>query len=308
MRSLGQAGDCVSVLSLGSWKTFERLSREDSLNIMRAARDAGINFLDDARYNDETGHAPIPTGYSEVLFGELFRSTWTHRDDALVANKLWWEFWPDQSASDELDGSLGRLRFDHVDLIYSLPPPAGVGMERVVESMSQLIDSGRARMWGVANWQAGDIVEAIEIADANAVVRPVVAQLPYSLIQREWVESPAMASVIESGVGLVASYSLAGGTLTGKYLRGEPGRATEPSDNPILESGKIAATELGWLADEWGVSAATLALAFALAHPQLTSVLFGATSEAQLLANLAAVDVLDSLDSEHLARLCAIGV
>ena len=71
---------------------------------MRAAREHGINFLDDARYNDETGSAPIPTGYSEVLFGELFRAAGWDRDDTIVSNKLWWEFWPDQNADEELAG------------------------------------------------------------------------------------------------------------------------------------------------------------------------------------------------------------
>ena len=61
-RPLGRSGFEVSRLSLGSWRTFERISRDAGLAVMRAARAAGINFLDDARYNDETGNAPIPTG------------------------------------------------------------------------------------------------------------------------------------------------------------------------------------------------------------------------------------------------------
>ena len=68
-RPLGSSGMDVSALSLGSWRTFERLPPETGVAILRAARDEGINFFDDARYNDETGRAPIPTGYSEVLFG-----------------------------------------------------------------------------------------------------------------------------------------------------------------------------------------------------------------------------------------------
>ena len=111
------------MFSLGSWRTFERLSREQGLEIMRAARDLGITFLDDARYDDETGTAPIPTGYSEVIFGELFRAAGWRRDEVVVANKLWWEFWPDQGAAAELDGSLDRMGLDHVDLIYSMEPP-----------------------------------------------------------------------------------------------------------------------------------------------------------------------------------------
>ena len=83
-RPLGSIGLEVSRLSLGSWRTFERISSDAGLAVMRAAREAGINFLDDARYNDETGEAPIPTGYSEVLFGELFRAAGWPRDETIV--------------------------------------------------------------------------------------------------------------------------------------------------------------------------------------------------------------------------------
>jgi aryl-alcohol dehydrogenase-like predicted oxidoreductase len=87
-RPLGSSGLEVSALSLGSWRTFERIPRADGLAVMTAAREAGITFLDDARYDDETGKAPIPTGYSEVVFGELFRAAGWRRDEVVVANKL----------------------------------------------------------------------------------------------------------------------------------------------------------------------------------------------------------------------------
>jgi aryl-alcohol dehydrogenase-like predicted oxidoreductase len=74
-RPLGASGIEVSIMSLGSWRTYERMSRDEGLAVMRAAGEAGIDFLDDARYDDETGAAPIPTGWSEVVFGELFRAT-----------------------------------------------------------------------------------------------------------------------------------------------------------------------------------------------------------------------------------------
>ena len=124
-RPLGSSGLEVSRLSLGSWRTFERIPRADALAVMRAARELGFNFLDDARYNDETARAPIPTGYSEVLFGELFRAAGWDREDTIVSNKLWWEFWPEQSPAAELDGSLTRMGFEYVDLIYANPPPKG---------------------------------------------------------------------------------------------------------------------------------------------------------------------------------------
>ena len=110
-RPLGASGIEVSALSLGSWRTFERLPADTGVAVMRAAREEGINFFDDARYDDETGTAPIRTGYSEVVFGELFRGAGIRRDGAVVANKLWWEFWPGQSAAAELDASLQRMGF-----------------------------------------------------------------------------------------------------------------------------------------------------------------------------------------------------
>jgi aryl-alcohol dehydrogenase-like predicted oxidoreductase len=100
-RPLGTSVLEMSALSLGSWRTFERLPAETRVAILRAAREEGINLFDDARHDDETGTAPIRTGYSEVLFGELFRGAGVHRDEAVVANKLWWEFWPAQSAAAE---------------------------------------------------------------------------------------------------------------------------------------------------------------------------------------------------------------
>src|SRR5690349_8416491 len=128
-RRLGASGIEITPLALGSWRTFERMSFDDGVAVMRAARDAGINFLDDARYDDETGTAPIPTGYSEVRFGELFRAAGWRRAETVVSNKLWWEFWPEQSAAAELDGSLGRMQFDYVDVIYANPPPAALDVD-----------------------------------------------------------------------------------------------------------------------------------------------------------------------------------
>ena len=151
-RPLGASGIDVSIMSLGSWRTYERMSRDDGLAVMRAANDAGIDFLDDARYDDETGTAPMRTGWSEVVFGELFRASGWRRDDVTISNKLWWEHWPDEDAATELDGSLGRMQLDNVDLIYAIAPPATLPVATVVEQVAGLITSGRARAWGTGMW------------------------------------------------------------------------------------------------------------------------------------------------------------
>src|SRR3954471_24454406 len=206
-RPLGANGPTVSVMSLGSWRTLERLSAENGLQVMRAALEAGVTLLDDARYNDETGTAPMPTGWSEVVFGELFRDTGWERDKVVVANKLWWEFWPDQSAADELDGSLRRMGLDYIDLIYTMEPPDGLTIADLVAAVAGLVASGRARAWGVGNWTADALTEAVAAARSLDVALPAAAQLPYSLVRPDWVRDPSMEAVLaDADIGLVASY------------------------------------------------------------------------------------------------------
>ena len=87
-RRLGDSELVVSAFALGSWRTWERIPREQAAAVLDHARSCGIDFLEVARYNDETGHAPIPTGYSEVVFGEAFRAFGWLRDEVFIADKL----------------------------------------------------------------------------------------------------------------------------------------------------------------------------------------------------------------------------
>ncbi len=292
-RPLGRDGALeVSRLSLGSWRTFERIPRQDALAVMHAALEVGINFLDDARYNDETGAAPIPTGYSEVLFGELFRAAGWDRADTVVSNKLWWEFWPEQTAAAELDGSLARMGFDHVDLIYANPPPDGLPVGEMVAEVAELVRTGKARSWGIVNWDAAPFLQAARAAGEQGVPAPCAAQLPYSLVRRDWVESDEMTAALEaSGAGVVASFVMAGGVLTGKYETGQTGRAAAEIDDPRLAAARRLGARVRALAAELRTSPAALAIAFALANPAVASVLFGATSPAQIDENTAALDI-----------------
>jgi len=309
-RPLGSSGVDVSALSLGSWRTFEHLPAETGVAILRAAREEGISFFDDARYNDETGRAPIPTGYSEVLFGELFRGAGVRRDEVVVANKLWWEFWPGQSAAAELDASLQRMRFDHVDLIYANPPPAGLEVADLVADVGGLVAAGKARAWGLVNWPAGLCGQAVAAAASLAIAPPCAVQLPYSLVQRSWVEDAEMRqAVAAAGAGVVASFCLAGGVLTGKYRSGPAaGRAAGTLTEPWAAPAVAAAGELAGLAVDLDTTAAALALAFPFTNPDVTSVLFGATSPQQFRANCAVTGLWDRLGPEDIGRLRRIGL
>jgi len=291
-RTLGGSGIDVSVLALGSWRTYERMSREQGLAVMKAAQKHGIDFLDDARY-DETGTAPLPTGYSEVVFGELFRAVGRRRDEVVVANKLWWEFWPAESAAQELDSSLLRMGFDYVDLIYATSPPEGLGAAEIVDAVTGLISSGKARAWGIVNWSPELLVEAAEVARASGVPQPCVAQLPYNVIWRSSVEGAAeSAALSETGVNVVASAVLVYGALTGKYADPDAsGRLAERRADPFYEEAFAAAPALADLAEGFSTTPAALAVAFALAGPRVASVLFGATEPEQVHENVRALDV-----------------
>jgi aryl-alcohol dehydrogenase-like predicted oxidoreductase len=307
-RPLGSSGLNVSVLSLGSWRTFERIPREQGVAVMQAAREAGITFLDDARYNDETGSAPIPTGYSEVVFGELFRAAGWKRDDVVVANKLWWEHWPTEDAAAELDGSLGRMGLDYVDLIYAIHPPADLPIRVVVEQVSDLLASGRARAWGTGMWTAAQHHEALDVCDELGVPAPSAAQMANSLVDHRGPDDPEMRRAFDRGpIGLVSAYVLAGGTLSGKYASGGSGRAND-DESPVSTRGKALAPHVVALAKQWGISPAHLAFAFAFQHPNLASIVFGASTVEQLAQNASAHETFQRLNADQLAeitRLCS---
>ena len=223
-----------------------------------------------------------------------------------MSNKLWWEFWPQQDAAAELEGSLGRMGLDYIDLIYSMQPPEGLTIAQLVAQVAALISSGKARAWGVGNWPADQLTEAVQAARNLGAPLPAAAQLPYSLVRPDWVQDPMMEAVLsDADIDLVASYVLAGGTLTGKYLHGESGRA-QADDSAAAVAGKGRAAAVVELAREWSVSPASLAFSFALSHPRLASVLFGATTPEQLRENVASLQVFQSLDADQHRRLNAL--
>lgn len=306
---LGSSGLPVSRLALGSWRTFERIGTERGLAVMRAARDAGVTFLDDARYNDETGQAPIPSGYSELVFGELFRAAGWDRDAVTVANKLWWEFWPQQTPEQELTASLRRMSLDHVDLIYSEQPPADLPLDEVIGMIAALIAAGHARSWGTLNWPPALLERSCRLAAGAGLPPPCATQLPYSLVRRDVVEDPAMARVVtDHDIAIVASYALAGGVLTGKYASDPAaGRAAGQLNRPPYAAGAAAGRDLAALAARLGRDPAQLAMAFVLLNPAVPVLLFGATSAAQVTANVRALQLARDLTDAEITTLRAIG-
>jgi len=276
---------------------------------MLAARECGINFLDDARYDDETGTAVLRSGYSEVVFGELFRAAGWWRDEVVVANKLWWEFWPGETAAQELDGSLERMGFDYLDLAYAAEPPENLEIAEVVGSISELIAAGKLRAWGVLNWPPHLLNEAAEFARRDGLPPPCAAQVAYNLALRTPVEDvEAVAAFDRSGARVVASMPLWFGALTGKYSGpSATGRIADQLESPQLQNALEAVEPLRRLAGDLATTPAALAIAFCLANSRVASVLFGATRPQHVLENVTAADVLARLGDADLAALQGVG-
>jgi aryl-alcohol dehydrogenase-like predicted oxidoreductase len=159
------------------------------------------------------------------------------------------------------------------------------------------------------NWPAEQLLEAFEVATRLGLPQPCAAQLPYSLVQRSPVEDAAMRAALDAcNAPVIASFVLAGGVLTGKYdADPNAGRAAGNLRDPSVVAAAAAGRQLAELAGTLETSPATLAVVFALANPNVASVLFGATRPEQVQENSAALTLADRLDDAQLAELKAIG-
>jgi L-glyceraldehyde 3-phosphate reductase len=306
-RRLGGSEIEVSRIALGSWRTFERMPRADAERLLAYALERGIDFLDDARYDDETGSAPIPTGYSEVLFGELLRAVGADPAALTISNKLWWEFWPAQDAIGELEASLERMGLDRLGLLYSSTLPTEVPVPVAVEQIATVLATGRVGAWAVVNWSAADIAAATAEAARAAIPPPCAAQLPYSLAGTDWVKDPAMdGALAAAGASLIPSAALAGGALSGKYSGGASGRLSGELRDPRRAAALQLGAALRRPADALGTSPATLAIAFTLLHPRTAATLIGATAPAQIDAAIDAVPLAQRLTPDEVAELTSL--
>jgi L-glyceraldehyde 3-phosphate reductase len=167
----------------------------------------------------------LASGYSEVLFGELFRAVGADPQTVSVSNKLWWEFWPRQTAVAELEQSLQRMGLARLALLYSSTLPDDVPVGVAVGQIAEVLATGRVDAWGVVNWSAEALPAAGREARTLGLAQPCAVQLPYSLARTDWVEDPAMERALaDTGASLIPSAVLAGGALSGKYAEGASGR------------------------------------------------------------------------------------
>ena len=313
-RRLGRSGLRVSVLSFGSWVTFgPQVAGDLAEQCLSAARDAGVNFFDNAE--------AYSGGESERIMGEAIASLGWPRYSYVLSTKVFWGLHPDPNMRNTLnrkyllqaiDGSLERLGLNFVDLLYCHRPDPETPLEETVWAMSDIIASGKALYWGTSEWSAESIREAWEIADRHHLQKPVVEQPQYNLFNRERVEDEYEALYEDIGLGLTTWSPLASGLLSGKYLEGVPeaSRATLPGYGWLAsmltdpaQNQRVRALKA--VADDLGCTLAQLSIAWCATNPHVSSVITGASRVEQVHENLGALEVIPQLTPEVLERIVA---
>ena len=316
-RNLGRTGLKVSALSFGSWVTFKtQLDTGLAAECLSAARDAGVNFFDNAE-----GYA---AGESERIMGAAIRDLGWARHSYVISTKLYWGLYDEVNMkntlnrkylSQAIDGSLDRFGLDFVDLVFCHRPDPHTPLEETVWAMSDMITQGKALYWGTSEWAAAEIMAAWAIADKHHLHKPLFDQTQYNLVWRERVENEYARLYDEIGLGLTTWSPLASGLLTGKYLGGIPegSRATlegyewlkSTLTDPVRNS-KVA--QFKEVADEIDATLTQLALAWCVKNPNVSTVITGASTPEQVAENMSALEVLDRMTPDVLERLDVISV
>jgi voltage-dependent potassium channel beta subunit len=314
-RRLGRSGLQVSVLSFGSWVTFDTQIKDDlAMECMQAAKDAGCNFFDNAE--------AYAGGESEAIMGRAVRELGWKRHEYVITSKFFWGIdgrmvnmqntLNRKYLTHAVNASLERMGLDFLDVVYCHRPDPNTPVEETVWALSDLIDQGKALYWGTSEWSADEIRAAWEIAERHHLHKPIVEQPQYNLFARDRVEQEYARLYEDIGLGTTIWSPLASGLLTGKYrdgipegsrgaLQGYDWLAQRLSDREALDR----VERLRPIADELGCSLAQLSIAWCAANPHVSTVITGASRASQVVENFEAIEVLDALTPEVLERIDA---
>ena len=314
---LGNTGLFVSELCLGTM-TFGEANPSNSLwgsiaDVDQALADkivgnslaAGINFIDTADV--------YSFGNSEKLLGQALKNLGVPRKDVVIATKVYGVMGDkpnDRGASrghimDSVQASLDRLQTDHIDLYQIHATDTVTPIDETLRALDDLISRGLVRYVGVSNWQAWRIAKALGMSERRGFARFETVQAYYSIAGRD-LEREIVPLMSEEKLGLMVWSPLAGGLLSGKYGPGAPGNGEgrrASFDFPPVDKDRAWAcvAAMREVAEKHGSSVATVALAWILSKPFVTSIIIGAKRLEQLEQNLAAVML--KLDAGDIAKL-----
>jgi aryl-alcohol dehydrogenase-like predicted oxidoreductase len=302
-RKLGSSDLEVSEISLGSWLTYSGgVAREQSEACVRAAFDAGINFIDTANVYGR--------GAAESLLGEVLAGY--ERSTYVLATKVYFPMSDtDRGLSaaqihKQIDASLERLRTDHVDLYQCHRYDENTPLQETMQALTEVVRAGKARYIGFSEWPAPRIEESLQLPD---VERWISSQPQYSMLWRA-PEAEVIPLCTREGISQIVWSPLAQGVLTGKYRPGSPpprdSRAASDEMNTfmdrLLDDRVLEAVQrLQPIAQGAGLTLAQLALAWVLREPNVASAIVGASRPEQVHANAAASGI--ALDAQTLAAI-----
>ena len=312
-RPLGRTGVQVSKLCLGTmmFGAWGNADHDDSIRIIHAALDAGINFVDTADV--------YSAGESEEIVGKAISSPPSRRDNIVLATKVSVPMDDDPNHRgnsrrwivQEIENSLRRLGTDWIDLYQIHRPDPNTDIEETLGALTDLVQQGKVRYIGSSSFSAGQIVEAQWAARERRLERFRTEQPPYSLLVRG-IELDILPIAERQGMGILTYSPLAGGWLSGSWSADSSPTSSArqrlaarfdmqlPENQRKLE----AVEELAKVADDAGVSLIELAIAFVATHPAVTSAIIGPRTMQQLDSQLPAADV--ELDATLLDRIDAI--
>jgi len=285
---------CLGAMMFGSWGNPDH---GESIRIIHAALDAGINFIDTA---DVYG-----AGESEEIVGKALAGG--RRDDVVLATKFHNPMGEDPNRRGNsrrwivraVEDSLRRLNTDWIDLYQVHRPDPRVDIDETLAALSDLVHQGKVRYIGSSTFPAGQIVEAQWVARDRRRERFVTEQPAYSILVRA-IEADILPTCLRHGMGVMSYSPLAGGWLSGRWRKdtgqqssSRSGRLPERFDlsEPANQRKLDAVEQLAQLAEQAGISLIELALGFVLQHPAVTSAIIGPRTMEQLTSLLAAVDV-----------------
>jgi aryl-alcohol dehydrogenase-like predicted oxidoreductase len=295
---------CLGAMMFGAWGNRDH---DESVDVIHAALDAGINFIDTADV--------YSAGESEAIVAKALQG---RRDDVVLATKVHGGMGDDPNMRGnsrrwimrECEESLRRLDTDYIDLYQIHRPDPDTDIDETLAALSDLVHQGKVRYLGSSTFPASAIVEAQWVAERRGRERFVCEQPPYSMLVRG-VEADVLPTCERYGMAVIPWSPLGGGWLSGKWRKGAddltshraariPSRydLTIPGNQHKLD----AADALGKLADDAGMSLVDLAVAWVINNPAVTSAIIGPRTMEQLTSQLGSVDVglepdlLDAID------------
>jgi aryl-alcohol dehydrogenase-like predicted oxidoreductase len=308
-RQLGSSGLRVSALTLGTMTfggqgQFKNVGTTDLAGARRQidmCLDAGVNVIDTADV--------YSAGRSEEIVGEAIQDK---RDQVLLATKVRFPMGEDPNMAglsrhhiiSGCEASLRRLRTDHIDLYQVHEWDGHTPVPETLAALEHLVASGKVRYIGVSNYAAWQLMKALGTSEREHLPRFVSQQIYYSLQERS-AEYELIPLALDQGLGTLVWSPLAGGLLSGKYRRGQDApegsrHVTDWDEPPVYDEDRLYDTidVLVAIAEDHGVSAAQVALAWLLRRPSISSVVIGARTDEQLADNLKAAE-LPLTDEEH---------